>query len=152
MKKLRNEKPELSKKSPFYITKYRYYELKNFCLQYPDWKKALEQVNGWESNSHEISGIIRGCLPESSTERQAIIRAYYSMHIDIVDRCVAKLEPAIAPYVLRGVTEEVCYATYCPKCKNFKVLETDEPCNECLTECAREGTVKPAKFEEKTRK
>lgn len=30
MKKLRNEKPELSKKSPFYITKYRYYELKNF--------------------------------------------------------------------------------------------------------------------------
>lgn len=37
---------------------------------------------------------------------------------------------------------------YCPKCKNFKVLETDEPCNECLTECAREGTVKPVKFEE----
>lgn len=34
MKKLRNEKPELSKKSSFYITKYRYYELKNFCLQY----------------------------------------------------------------------------------------------------------------------
>ena len=91
MKKLRNEKPELSKKSPFYITKYRYYELKNFCLQYPDWKKALEQVNGWESSSHEVSGIIRGSLPESSTERQAMIRAYYSMHIDIIDRCVTTL-------------------------------------------------------------
>lgn len=76
MKKLRNEKPELSKKSPFYITKYRYYELKNFCLQYLDWKKALEQANGWESSSHEVSGIVRGTLPESSTERQAIIRAY----------------------------------------------------------------------------
>ena len=97
MKKLRNEKPELSKKSPFYITKHRYYELKNFCLQYPDWKKALEQVNGWESNSHEVSGIVRGTLPESSTERQAIIRAYYSTHIDIIDHCVAKLEPTIAP-------------------------------------------------------
>lgn len=47
---------------------------------------------------------------------------------------------------------EVDYATYCPKCENFKVLETDEPCNECLTECAREGTAKPLKFEEKTRK
>lgn len=43
---------------------------------------------------------------------------------------------------------EVDYATYCPKCKNFKVLETDEPCNECLTECAREGSKKPVKFEE----
>lgn len=47
---------------------------------------------------------------------------------------------------------EVNYASYCPKCKNFKVLETDEPCNECLTEYVREGTVKPVKFEEKTRK
>ena len=34
---------------------------------------------------------------------------------------------------------EVDYATYCPK---------DEPCNECMTECAREGTAKPVKFEE----
>lgn len=47
---------------------------------------------------------------------------------------------------------EVDYATYCLKCKSFKVLETDEPCNECLTECAREGSKKPVKFEEKTRK
>lgn len=47
---------------------------------------------------------------------------------------------------------EVDYVTYCPKCKNFKVLETDEPCNQCLTECAREGSKKPVKFEEKTRK
>ena len=49
-------------------------------------------------------------------------------------------------------TEMRNFPLYCPKCKNFKVLETDEPCNECLTECAREGTVKPLKFEEKTRK
>ena len=47
---------------------------------------------------------------------------------------------------------EVDYATYCPKCVNFKVLETDEPCNECLTECARGGTVKPVNLKEKTRK
>ena len=47
---------------------------------------------------------------------------------------------------------EVDYATYCPKCENFKVLETDEPCNECLTECAREGTVKPLKFKDKREK
>lgn len=43
---------------------------------------------------------------------------------------------------------EVDYATYCPKCVNFKVLETDEPCNECLTECAREGSKKPINFKE----
>lgn len=47
---------------------------------------------------------------------------------------------------------EVDYATYCPKCVNFKVLETDEPCNECLTECAREDTVKPLNFKDKREK
>lgn len=47
---------------------------------------------------------------------------------------------------------EVDYATYCPKCVNFKVLETDKPCNECLTECAREGTVKPVNFKDKREK
>ena len=33
---------------------------------------------------------------------------------------------------MNGWMREVDYATYCPKCKNFRVLETDEPCNECL--------------------
>ena len=121
MKKSRNERPELSPKSPFYITKYRYYELKNFCLQYKDWKRALTQINGWESNYHEISGIIRGSVPESPTECQAILRVYYSSHMDIVDQCIAKLEPAIAPYVLRGATEDVGYealrADGCPCCR-----------------------------------
>lgn len=50
--------------------------------------------------------------------------------------------------IMNNWMREVRYDLYCPKCKNFKVLETDEPCNECLTECAREGTVKPVKFEE----
>lgn len=123
MKKLCNEKPELSKKNPYYIPKRRYYELKNFCLQYPDWKKALAQINGWESNYHEISGIIRGSVPESSTERQAMVRAYYSAHIDLVEDCAAKLDRTIAPYVLKGVTEGVCYdalrANGCPCCREL---------------------------------
>ena len=47
---------------------------------------------------------------------------------------------------------EVDYATYCPKCANLKVMETDELCNECLTECAQEGTVKPLNFKDKREK
>ena len=50
--------------------------------------------------------------------------------------------------MIREDTELRNFPLYCPKCKNFKVLETDEPCNECLTECAREGSKKPVKFEE----
>ena len=31
-------RPELSKKNPYWISKYRYYELRYFCLQYYEWK------------------------------------------------------------------------------------------------------------------
>ena len=36
---MNNVKPELSKRNPYKLDKHRYYELKHFCLQYPDWKK-----------------------------------------------------------------------------------------------------------------
>ena len=31
------ERAELSKKNPYHIPRYRYYELKYFCRQYDDW-------------------------------------------------------------------------------------------------------------------
>lgn len=31
-------RPSVSKKNPYYISKHRYYELKHFCLQYPEWE------------------------------------------------------------------------------------------------------------------
>lgn len=34
-------RPELTKKSEYYIPKDRYYELKHFCLQYPAWRAEL---------------------------------------------------------------------------------------------------------------
>ena len=48
MKSLRSK---LSMKSRWYISKYRYLELKNMCLQYPEWKKELQFDNGLYSNS-----------------------------------------------------------------------------------------------------
>lgn len=45
--------------------------------------------------------------------------------------------------------KEVDFATYCPKCKNFKVLETEDPCNECLTHGAMLNSRKPLNFKEK---
>ena len=43
-------RPELSKKNKYYISKHRYYELKHFCLQYPEWvekyKSAIRYPQG----------------------------------------------------------------------------------------------------------
>ena len=43
---MKRERAQLSAKNPCRIPKHRYYELKHFCLQYPDWKKALVLLEG----------------------------------------------------------------------------------------------------------
>ncbi len=99
------ERAELSKKNPYHIPRYRYYELKYFCRQYDDWKKALTLIDGWQTSPNDISGIIKGCPPESPTERIALSRVFYSSCIDIVDRCIAELDTALAPYMLLTVSK-----------------------------------------------
>lgn len=51
------ERAELSKKNPYHIPRYRYYELKYFCRQYDDWKKALTLIDGWQTSPNDISGM-----------------------------------------------------------------------------------------------
>lgn len=37
-------KAELSNKNDFKISKHRYYELQHFCLQYPEWVRAADDL------------------------------------------------------------------------------------------------------------
>ena len=46
-------------------------------------------------------------------------------------------------------TKEVYFYKYCPECKYQDVVETDDPCNECLTNPSNENSHKPVKFEQK---
>ena len=48
-------------------------------------------------------------------------------------------------------TKEVYFATYCPLCKNQALPETEDPCNECLTEPVNIESHKPVNFEEKVK-
>lgn len=66
---------------------------------------------------------IKGRPPESPTERQAIARLYYSGQIAIVDRCIDELDPTLAPFILKGVTEGIGFeklqAQGCPCCREM---------------------------------
>lgn len=44
--------------------------------------------------------------------------------------------------------KEVYFHEYCCKCINKDVIETDEPCNECLTNTTNLYSHKPIKFKE----
>ena len=120
---MKGERAKLSKTNPYYIPAERYYELKHFCRQYDDWKKALNYIDGWQLSPSDISGILKGAPPESQTGRWALARVYYSGHIDILEGCMRQFDAAVGPYLLRGVTEGLGYdalrANGCPCCREL---------------------------------
>lgn len=101
-----SERPELSKRSPYWIGKHRYYELKHFCLQYPDWKKAYNSLNLIPVSIYEH--LKKG---ENSDPTWDIVkrRLYYRDRIDIVEKTAMETSERLARYIVLGVTEGISY-------------------------------------------
>ena len=45
--------------------------------------------------------------------------------------------------------KEVYFHEYCEKCKHKELEETEEPCNECMTEPINLDSHKPVRYEKK---
>ena len=95
----------ISIKSPYYISKHRYLELKHFCLQYEEWKKELKLVNyfgsyGGEVKSFDIS---------KPVERAVEIRERYLRQIEMVEQAALEADGDIYEWILKSVTCGVPY-------------------------------------------
>ena len=118
-----NMRPELSKKSKHYVEKHRYYELKNFCLQYGIWKKAYLALDGLSKRPEDLERLSKTNTYSNPTEQCAIARDKYSNWIGMVEQCCKDADPDIFEYLLRCVTEGTSYEvmsakSYIPCCKD----------------------------------
>ena len=86
---------EISQKNKYWINKHRHYELKHFCLQYPDWKK-----------SH--SDLYDTVVPLSMSKR-VTMRAIYSKNIELIEATARETDPYLYEYIIKGVTEGKSY-------------------------------------------
>lgn len=102
---MNNQRSELSIKNKYWIPKLRYLELKNFCLQYPDWKLALKEIALIKSKS-EIS--VTGNISDP-TEQIAIKKLQYEENIELIESTIILSDPDIAKWLLKGVTEGYTY-------------------------------------------
>lgn len=100
-----NLRSEISIKSPYYISKYRYLELKNFCLQYPEWKMKLKSLNWYGS-----AGDGRGSNVSKPVERMVSMRERYVGYCKLVEQAAIDADPDIFEWILRGVTEGIGYS------------------------------------------
>lgn len=101
-------KPELSKKNKYWVDKNRYYELKYFCLQYPLWKRAYEDLDGVSTSSFELvrtsDGMLRDYVALCAEER-----SLYLDRMCVIEKAARDADPYLASYILKAVTEGHSY-------------------------------------------
>lgn len=97
-------RPELSPKNKYWIPKHRFYELKHFVLQYPDWIAARNGLIFLGSPTGATR--VKAGLTDP-TMTCAELRQYYSNKIEMVDR--ADKECGCQYYVLRGILDGLSY-------------------------------------------
>lgn len=99
---------EVSKKNPYWIEKYRYFELKYFCRQYPIWKKSADSLLGLQRNK-DATDIFVASGVSNPTEKAVIARDEYLRKMELVEKAADELDTGIRSYILKGVCEGVSY-------------------------------------------
>ena len=107
-----NIRAKISAKNEYYISKHRYYELKHFCLQYDEWKRAYNLLEpttttNWEEHGSHETGF------SDHTAEIAIQRLYLRNCIDLVEgtaRAVTDLHKELLLAVTKGYSYETVQA------------------------------------------
>lgn len=102
-------RPEISTNNKYYIDKHRYYELKHFCLQYAEWKKAYASCCEAIIFTTKYSEFSSSDMPSDLTAKYAMKRAQYGERIKMIETLAKETDDFLYPYILRAVTEGLSY-------------------------------------------
>lgn len=102
-------RPEISTKNKYYIEKHRYYELKHFCLQYNEWKKAYASCCESIIFASRFERMPASGHPSDLTAKYALKRAQYGDRINMVETLAKEADEFLYPYILKAVTEGLSY-------------------------------------------
>ena len=100
---------KISEKSKYYIDKHRYYELKHFCLQYNEWRKAYASCNEAVIFASTIDRLPSNNIPSDITAKYGMMKAHYDRRIKLIERCAKEADEFLYPYILKAVTEGLSY-------------------------------------------
>lgn len=102
-------RPELSSKNKWHISKHRYYELKHFCLQYPEWKKAYSEAIKYPQSMKIVKTETTEWVDPvfNSVETMDI----YRRKIALVENAALKTDEQLGRYILLAVTKGYSFTT-----------------------------------------
>ena len=100
---------QISEKNKYYIDKHRYYELKHFCLQYGEWKKAYASCTESIIFASGVERLPSSNIPSDLTAKYAMKKAFYGERIKLIERIAMEADDFLYPYILKAVTEGLSY-------------------------------------------
>ena len=100
---------KISVKNKYWIDKHRYYELKHFCLQYPEWKRTHLELESARIQLSMIEHVPIGNLPSDPTAKRAVMKFFYSERIKLIEQTAMNSDESLYNYILKGVTEGKSY-------------------------------------------
>lgn len=101
---------ETSRRSRWWIPKYRFLELKYFCLQYPDWKREMYDlmIGNGGAISNQNGG--RSQIEFRDPTGEAAIRIHnLNSKISLVGKIAKMSDSEIGEYILKAVTENLSF-------------------------------------------
>lgn len=90
----------------YYLPKYQYKTVVNFCFQYAELKAELATLDGWHSGSND--GMPRGSETSDPTYQDAVRREEISRKIDLIEKTVRECSGILSKYFLPAITDETC--------------------------------------------
>jgi hypothetical protein len=102
-------RPEISVKSPYWIERHRYYELKHFCLQYPYWKKMYGYLDGYARRQIHGGTMQTAAAESRPTEKIGEKMIFYADRMAMIKRTAEKTSPELGCYIFKAVTEDYSY-------------------------------------------
>ena len=100
---------EISERNKYHIPKHRHYELKHFCLQYHEWKKAYAAYNDAIIFATKYEEPAANNTPSDLTAKYAMKKVFYGDRIKLIEKAAMEADEFLYPYILKGVTEGVSY-------------------------------------------
>ena len=99
-----------SESNPFYLPKNMYLTAVRYCLQYPELKRQLAQLQATAGmKAVAYTGMPHGSGISSPTEQTAILIAEIERKIKVIETAVKETSPELYKWLLIGVTRETNY-------------------------------------------
>ena len=100
-------RPSVSKSKEYYISKHKYYELKHFCLQYPEWREEYRKLNHLKGN--RIDRVVVDAEGRDITSEVALKRHDLFNKMEMVEQAAIATDPDLKDYILAAVTDGATY-------------------------------------------